>query len=621
MIVTSIDNSLASPNFKRKPTPKEMVAYTSAINKGLKVLNKDLGIIIHNSCVPSTPHRNSGIGSLLSKASEKFFIPFLRSHCFKSIQQEPNYLRRVAEPSPYDPISTSKNIYMMPLERLASDEYDNILSREVLNNVILRKNKEKNPDRVNYDNVFNEYHNLLKSAYTSFLEKKSNNTLKTGLLSDFENFKIQKGEEIEPNALYEILTIKNQDENWKNWCEEDKYLYDLESNRSRLESLKREYADDIDFYMFKQWITEREIANTNKRNQELGIRIMADTPVAFTPTEVWLNKDLFFEDLAMGCPPDYFSKDGQRWGFPVLRHDKLFNKDGSLAKGGLFLQKRYEEIFKASPGGVRIDHVIGLIDPFVYTPSEATMNEGNSGRIYSSPYKEKFKGFTKANDKDFGVIFEKIIFPTAAKFGLNKGNIICEDLGELTPPVKRIMESLGLTGLSVIQYGCSGVDAPPKNVIMLGGHDNKSYIEYTDDFFQYKNDGFYYKTHILGSDTVIPGEDVNQYREDLRSDKKKFISASITEMFTSRAKKIQIFFTDFFGMAKTYNVPGSKKDCWTLRLPEDFERLYYSNLKRGYGVNLPEVIARAIRQKGESFSGKYQKLLKRLDKFANILKE
>ena len=48
-------------------------------------------------------------------------------------------------------------------------------------------------------------------AEDGYLEKKSNNTLKVGLLSDFENFKIQKGEEIEPNALYEILTIKNQE--------------------------------------------------------------------------------------------------------------------------------------------------------------------------------------------------------------------------------------------------------------------------------------------------------------------------------------------------------------------------------------------------------------------------
>ena len=50
-------------------------------------------------------------------------------------------------------------------------------------------------------------------------------------------------------------------------------------------------------------------------------------------------------------------------------------------------------------------------------------------------------------------------------------------------------------------------------------------------------------------------------------------------LFTSKAKKVQIFFTDFFGIGKTYNVPGSKNDCWTLRLTPDYENFYYENLQ------------------------------------------
>ena len=129
-----------------------------------------------------------------------------------------------------------------------------------------------------------------------------------------------------------------------------------------------------------------------------------------------------------------------------------------------------------------------------------------------------------------------------------------------------------------------------------------------------------YKTHILGSDTVIPDKDINLYREEIRNDKKKFMTASFAELFTSPAKKVQIFFTDFFGIGKTYNVPGAKKDCWTLRLNSDYEELYYENLKNGIGVNLPEAIAIAIRQKGKDFSNKYTQLLRKLDYFTYIFK-
>ena len=84
---------------------------------------------------------------------------------------------------------------------------------------------------------------------------------------------------------------------------------------------------------------------------------------------------------------------------------------------------------------------------------------------------------------------------------------------------------------------------------------------------------------------------------------------------------MQIFFTDFFGIGKTYNVPGTKKDCWTLRLTPDYEDLYYKNLAKGLGVNLPETLATAIRQKGEDFSKENQKLLRKLDFFTMLLKK
>ena len=101
----------------------------------------------------------------------------------------------------------------------------------------------------------------------------------------------------------------------------------------------------------------------------------------------------------------------------------------------------------------------------------------------------------------------------------------------------------------------------------------------------------------------------------------KFSSSSFAELFTSPAKKVQLFFTTFFGMNETYNIPGTTKDCWTLRIPEKFEDLYWDNVKNGKAINLPEVIARAIRNKGEDFSSKHYALLSELDKFTGVLKQ
>ena len=122
MRVFSINNGNSREqnlSFKRKPTAVEYKHYVPTIKEGLKALNKELGFIIHNSSVPSNPKANYGIGSLLSKSACGTFVPFLIGHGFSTIQQEPNYIRRISDPSPYDPLSTSKNIYMFPLEKFA----------------------------------------------------------------------------------------------------------------------------------------------------------------------------------------------------------------------------------------------------------------------------------------------------------------------------------------------------------------------------------------------------------------------------------------------------------------------------------------------------------------------
>lgn len=621
-VKTSDNASYSAVQFKRKPNPAEIKHYAPTIKEGLSVLNKELGFIIHNSSVPSNPKLNTGIGSLLRNHASNLFVPFLALHGFSSVQQEPNYIRKANDPSPYAPLSTSKNIYMIPLEKLASEEYGFILKPEELDKILT--NQE---ERVDYKSVYKNYNKLLLIAYNNWCSLNYDKSKQAELSEDFVNFKIEKWAELEPNAVYEILAKKYKENDWQKWNEEDKYFYDDSQNSKHREEFILGNIKDIDFHIFKQWLVEREITKANIQNQELGIKVIADTPIAFSPVEEWLNKDLFIEGLAMGCPPDYFSKDGQRWGFPVLNPKKLFNPDGTLANGGNFLKKKYEAIFEASPGGVRIDHLIGLIDPFVYVKSEPKMNDSNSGRLCSSPHKALFKDYGRYTDSDFTAVFDKIIFPAAEKYGIPKSNIICEDLGEQTPPVKRVIDKLGLTGLSLIQFGYSGVDAPKRNVIMLGAHDNQSFIEYTNNLFSKATslgegrDRFIYKTHILGSDTVIPNKDVNQYREELRSDKKKFMAASFAELFTSPAQKVQIFFTDFFGIGKTYNTPGAKKDCWTLRLQSNFEDLYYKNLKEGFGINLPQAIATAIRQKGIDFSSQHTKLLRKLDYFTHILQK
>lgn len=631
MRIQPVDNSTS---FAHKPNAKEMKVYTNSVNRGLELLGKQVDVILHNASAPAVKSENTGIGSLFSRTTITKLFPFLKEHGIKGIQQEPNGLRKVLDNSPYAPESKAKNIFMIPLEKLASEEYGNILSKETFS-AIVQNNPSK--EEVNYPYIRTMYEVALREAFSNAKNSK-----------EFLEFKAAKESEYEQSAIYRILSKIHGDDNftiWANrddytaaelktlanktgenaWSKLDKTLYTQNSPqaKARIAELKEQYAEDYDYYIFQQMILEKENEKSNKLARETGIKIIGDSPVAPTAVERWVNQNLFLKGVSLGCPPDYFSKSGQRWGFPYYNPKEIFNADGSLGKAGEAIKTKYEEFFASFPGGIRIDHIIGLIDPFIYTNSGKKMTNANSGRIYSL-----FTGqYQKKTDEDYAALLSKIIIPAAEKFGLNKSAIICEDLGDKTRPTKRVMNMLNLSGVSVTQFDHRGANAPAENVIMAGSHDNASFIEFVEDLFNFngnkdKKARFLRKTRHLTEDTAPQGatnEDKKKYLKELRTDKLKFIAASFAELFTSPAKRVQFFFADFWGLGKTYNRPGTTQGNWALRLGEDFENDYYRAASQGKAPNFADAIARALRQRGLDKGN--EALMKDLDESAKIISE
>lgn len=591
-----------TPAFGRKPNAKEMQVYTSSLNQGLELLGKQVDIILHNASAPSVKAENVGIGSLFSKTSVKKLFPFLKEHGISGVQQEPNGLRKAKDNSPYAPESSAKNILMIPLEKLASKEYGHILSKETFEKIVANNPDKKNVD---YDYVRSAYDIALKEAFNNAKESK-----------EFLDFKAQKEAKYEQSAIFHILSTVNDG---KKWSALDLGLYstaDKKKSAARIAEIKTQYKNDYDFFIFNQMILEKENEKSNKLAQETGLKIIGDSPVAQTAVDEWVHKNLFLKGKAIGCPPDYFSKNGQRWGFKYYDPEKIFNKDGSLGEAGEVLKQKYEEYFASFPGGIRIDHVIGLIDPFIYTTASKKMTPQNSGRIYSIEGKYK-----KHSLDEYAMLFTKIIMPAAEKYGLDKSSLICEDLGDATKPVQEIMKKLELSGISVTQFDHRGATTPAKNTIMIGSHDNQSFLEYVESKFKnVKDKGFLRKTRLLARDTApkdATTKEIKEYRENIRKDIRSFVAASFAELFTSPAKRVQIFFTDFFGIAKTYNRPGTSTGNWSLRLGENFEEDYYKAAAEGKAPNFANAVATALRQRGLD-KGR-DELMRNLDESAKII--
>lgn len=200
-----------------------------------------------------------------------------------------------------------------------------------------------------------------------------------------------------PSGLIRTLfmkrfTIENGNDYWPSWTNEtDKNLMNPKTYEEqmefgkRMEEIEHKYADEIDEYKFVQYICAKQNAETLKFALDNKVKMIADRQVAFSDRDTWAYQSLFLDGWCLGCPPDYFSKDGQAWGFPVMNPEKLYKADGSLDEGGILMKNLFRKMFRENPGGVRIDHIVGLIDPWVYKAGKKPKIEQGAGRLYSSP--------------------------------------------------------------------------------------------------------------------------------------------------------------------------------------------------------------------------------------------
>ena len=69
---------------------------------------------------------------------------------------------------------------------------------------------------------------------------------------------------------------------------------------------------------------------------------------------------------------------------------------------------------------------------------------------------------------------------------------------------------------------------------------------------------------------------------------------------------------------EVYNVPGTSGDPnWTLRLEDDFAKLYSDKLKSEEALNLPLVMIYAMKARGWEFYKNHQELLDKLEQLVN----
>lgn len=287
----------------------------------------------------------------------------------------------------------------------------------------------------------------------------------------------------------------------------------------------------IEYEAFTEWQALRAYANGK------GVRIIGDLPiyVAEDSADVWRAPENFLLDEkghpteVAGVPPDYFSADGQLWGNPLYDYKKM-KEDGFS-----FWRRRISfmcELFD----GIRIDHFRGIESYFAIPADAKTAREG----VWR---------------KGPGMALVRALREAAGD-----ALLIAEDLGEITPAVRKLLCASGLPGMKVFQFAFLGEDSPhlPYNyghncVAYTGTHDNNTLLGYLFD---------------LDPATRRRVFDYIGYR---REDIGGAIDGVFRSMYASHAGLLILPIQDLlrFGCDTRLNTPGTAEDNWAFRVTEE----------------------------------------------------
>ena len=463
------------------------------------------GILLHISSLPS----EYGIGTLGKEAYN--FINFLRQSGQKFWQILP--LGPTEGNSPYQPVCCfGGNYYFIDPDILAAKGL--LTGREL-------SEAKFESDRVNYSHIRQSKKKLFWKAFERFAQNAPD---------DFENFCAHNSYWLEDFSAFSALRDRFGLE-WRRW---PRPLAFHETETIKNFCLENEKV--VNFYKFLQyefsgqWHELKNYANTK------GIKIIGDMPIypSDDGSDIWarpqlfdINSDLSLKSVA-GVPPDAFSREGQLWGNPVYNWT-AHRRDGY---GWWKNRIRYAmDMYDA----VRLDHFRGFES---YWSIPAAAPTARQGSWKQGPGKDLFRRIFRGDD-DF--------------------KIIAEDLGIITPQVRRLLKTTGFPGMKVLQFAFNpweNSDYLPHNigensVVYTGTHDNPTINRW------WERQSPEHKKFFL---------DYGAWEDD-----KNIPDKMITLAFISRAKLAVVPMQDWLGLGEEgiMNIPSTIEGNWEWRMKKE----------------------------------------------------
>jgi len=304
---------------------------------------------------------------------------------------------------------------------------------------------------VDYPAVFHHKLPLLFEAARNFVRSASANAR-----SRYESFCSRNQWWLDDFVLFDALRARFKLESWNRWPRELTHRDPVAIEKAHEEMLEElEIRRAVQFFFFEQWQALRSYCARH------SIRVVGDIAifVNFDSSDVWTHPDLFRlnpeldPEVVAGVPPDFFSKEGQRWGHPLYRWDVMRQQGYAWWIDRMrWATHNFDYI--------RLDHFRGFSQFWEIAASEPTAIHG---RWVDGP---KDDLFIKLREALGGLPF------------------FAEDLGYITPDVHALRERLKIPGMAVLQFGFGDVGAhihlphtfTREKVVYTGTHDNDTLL-------------------------------------------------------------------------------------------------------------------------------------------------
>ena len=262
-----------------------------------------------------------------------------------------------------------------------------------------------------------------------------------------------------PYALFKTYKHQFKHISWQNWPSPFRD-YNLKQLHPSEES--------IHFHTFLQYLCFKQLSYVKSYASSRRIFLKGDISILLSPdsADVWANRPLFDLSLAAGSPPDYYNKEGQNWGFPLINWEAMRQTNFSWWKERLKTSELFFHLY-------RLDHVVGFFRIWAIPPDKQA-KEGH---------------FIPEDPRLWEAHGEAIL-----EMMLDSSPLlpIAEDLGTIPKEVPITLKRLGICGTKVIRWQrdwehCQGAFIPyssyePFSMTTVSTHDSDTLSGWWQNF-------------------------------------------------------------------------------------------------------------------------------------------